>query len=86
MEKGKWAWPIGGSARPAKATRAVCPRGNPRGQRRLGGGASALGFPRGRRPPTPSIAYINPPRGPLDHSFPLPSSLLPNLAPMFGAV
>jgi hypothetical protein len=25
--------------------------------------------PRGRRPPTPSIAYINPPRGPLAHSF-----------------
>jgi hypothetical protein len=73
MEKGKWAWPIGGPARPTKATRVGRPRGNPRGRRRLGGGGGALGFPRGWRTPTPSTAYINPPGVPwLIHSLSLP--------------
>jgi hypothetical protein len=44
----------------AKATRVRRPRGNPRGRWWHGGGGGALGFPRGRWPPTPSTAYINP--------------------------
>jgi hypothetical protein len=73
MENGKWAWPIGGPTRLAKATRVWRPRGNPRGRWWHGGGGGALGFPRGRWPPTPSIAYINPPWVPwLIHSLSLP--------------
>jgi hypothetical protein len=63
------AWPIGGLARPAKATRAERPRGNPRGRRWFGGGGGTLGFPRGRRLPTTSTTYIKPP-GPLGSFIP----------------